>query len=154
MNNKEIAFGGISIALIAIGTFYIAVPVGPGYLNPSDAMIGIIALVFGRKIGAISGFGAVIADLLLGFTAYAPFTLVTKCLTGFLVGSAARRKTMATLSAVISMVIMVLIYFFADLFVVGFSGSISHILGNLVQGMVAAAIIIIFSLRNKKIVNL
>ena len=131
---QEIAIGGMAIAAVATLTMMVAIPIGPGFINPSDAVIIMFALVYGPKIGGISGIGAAIADIALGYTFYAPFTLVTKVFTGVFVGIFRKSKVGAMIAIGISMFVMIFVYFIADLlFGEGFAQV--HIYGNMVQAL-------------------
>ena len=71
-------------ALIAIATMVIPIPIpGGGYVNAGDIVILITAFALGPVPAAFAaGFGSAVADLLLGYSAYAPGTLLVKGLTG------------------------------------------------------------------------
>ena len=75
-------------ALIAIATMVIPIPIpGGGYANAGDIVILITAFVLGPVPAAFAaGFGSVVADLLLGYSAYAPGTLLVKGLAGLTAG--------------------------------------------------------------------
>jgi uncharacterized membrane protein len=73
--------------------FSIYVPSTKGFFNIGETMIYITALLFGPLIGSFAGgVGSIIADILLGYTHYAPATLVIKALEGGIVGFLGRKK--------------------------------------------------------------
>ena len=91
---QEIAVTAISTALVAITTmgFTIVIPETKGYFNLGEAMVYLVAFLFGPKIGAIAGgLGSMIADLILA-PIYAPATLAIKSIEGFLVGYLSKLK--------------------------------------------------------------
>lgn len=78
-------------ALTCVATIVIVIPIpmggGTGYVNIGDSIIFIGSIVLGPVAGAfIGGAGSCLADLLLGYAVYAPFTLVIKGLEGFICG--------------------------------------------------------------------
>ncbi len=84
---RIISYLALFIAFTAVATF-IHIP-GPGtsYFNLGELAIYSIALVFGGKAGGIAGgVGSAMADLILGYSIWAPFTFVIKGLEGFVVG--------------------------------------------------------------------
>lgn len=75
-------------ALIAIATMVIPIPIpGGGYANAGDIVILLSACMLGPVPTAFAaGFGSAVADLLLGYSAYAPGTLLVKGLAGLTAG--------------------------------------------------------------------
>lgn len=72
----------------------VPIPATGGYLNFGDIAIFLFALLFGGRVGAIAGgFGSALADL-VGYPAYAPFTLLIKGAEGFLAGYLAAEKSL------------------------------------------------------------
>jgi uncharacterized membrane protein len=67
----------------------VALPFAPtgGFFNLGDAIVVTTALLFGPIVGAFAGgIGSGLADVLLGYGAFAPYTLVIKGIEGFVVG--------------------------------------------------------------------
>jgi uncharacterized membrane protein len=82
-------------ALVCVVTmiFSIYVPATQGFFNVGESMIFLSAILFGPFVGAFAGgFGAMLADLLLGYPHYAPATLIVKACEGAVVG-ALKKKT-------------------------------------------------------------
>jgi uncharacterized membrane protein len=80
---------GVFSALICILTMVISIPIPAtqGFINIGDAGVMICGMLFGPIIGGFSGgIGSSLADIFLGFTLYAPGTLIIKGLEGFVVG--------------------------------------------------------------------
>lgn len=89
VNVKKVAIAGILTATETIATMMIAIsiPASEGYFNVGEAIIFFTAIIFGPYIGAfVGGVGAALADLLLGYSIFAPATFVGKGLEGFMVG--------------------------------------------------------------------
>lgn len=69
-----------------------AIPFAPtgGFFNLGDAIVMTTALIFGPIVGCVAGgIGSSIADILLGYGEFAPFTLIIKGVEGFLIGKIA-----------------------------------------------------------------
>jgi uncharacterized membrane protein len=90
-NNKtiKIIMTGLMIALIVTATILIIIPIpfGNGYIHFGDTMIFLSVLILGWRHGAIAaGFGSALADIIIGFAVWAPWTLVIKGLMGVVMG--------------------------------------------------------------------
>lgn len=90
-NNKtiKIIMTGLMIALIVTATILIIIPIpfSNGYIHFGDAMIFLSVLILGWRYGAIAaGLGSALADILIGFAVWAPWTLVIKGLMGVVMG--------------------------------------------------------------------
>ena len=86
---RDIITSAIFAAVVCAATLLIRIPVPAtsGYINLGDSMVFISALLFGGKIGGISGgVGSALADILGGYGSWAPFTLIIKGAEGFFVG--------------------------------------------------------------------
>jgi uncharacterized membrane protein len=94
---RQVALGGLFAACVTAATL-LSVPL-PGfrlYFNLGEGIIYTIALTRGPFYGAAAGgIGASLADLILGYPLWAPFTLVIKALEGFLVGSLRKNRLLA-----------------------------------------------------------
>lgn len=83
--NKEkttkIIMTGLMMAMIVAATILIIIPVpfGNGYIHLGDAIIFLSVLILGWKYGAIAaGFGSAMADILVGYAIWSPWTLFVK----------------------------------------------------------------------------
>lgn len=146
-----------SLVLVTTMTIKIPSPFTQGYVHLGDTMIFLSVLMLGKNRGAVaSGVGSRLADILGGYTAYAPRTLVIKFFMAYIMGrfadfSAAktvRKKHAASAAEVMGMVLggtwMVLGYaltdgFFAGNFFAGFLGAPFNI-GQFAVGMVLAVV--------------
>lgn len=154
MKPRDMARSGLMMALVFVTTraFVIPIPQTKGFFNLGEAAIYLAAVLFGPAVGALAGgMGSALADLSLGYTQYAPFTLVIKGLEGALVGLIAGR-TRALARRVAGMIcgglVMVAGYFVtqAYLFGLGVGAAAAEVSYNMVQmaaglaaGLVGAA---------------
>ncbi len=95
LSPHEAAITAMFTALVCIATisFTIYVPQTKGFFNIGEAMVYITALLFGPLIGAVSGgAGSMLADLILGYSHYAPATLIIKGFEGGIVGLLTRKR--------------------------------------------------------------
>ena len=148
----KLALAALFAALVFVVTSLppIGIPATLGYFNLGEIIIYTAALVAGPLTGAIAGgVGASLADVYLGFAAFAPGTLVIKgfegALVGFLNQNLRKRISNVTLRATISVVIggleMVTGYFLYEQVVLG-TAAIAEVPFNLVQMIVGLIIAI------------
>ena len=84
-NTKKITFMALFTALITVSTAILSIPNPFGYTNFGDTFIFLGAMLFDPLFAFISGgIGSMIADLILGYSSYAPFTFVVKGLEGLI----------------------------------------------------------------------
>ncbi len=89
MDKKEVSMAAIFTAFVAVSTmsFTLYIPATRGYFNLGEAFVYISAMLGGPVVGALAGgLGSAFADIALGYSIYAPGTLVIKGLEGFIVG--------------------------------------------------------------------
>ncbi len=93
MTNREytvrIILTGLMMALIVVATIVIPIPVpfGTGYIHFGDAMIFLSVLILGWKYGAIAaGVGSALADFIVGYAIWAPWTLFVKGIMAVVMG--------------------------------------------------------------------
>ncbi|MCS7126416.1 MAG: ECF transporter S component [Aigarchaeota archaeon] len=81
-----------AIVMAATMVFTVYVPSTRGYFNLGETMVYFTALYFGPLIGAFAGgVGSALADIILGYTVYAPATLIIKGAEGWVAGYLARK---------------------------------------------------------------
>lgn len=93
LGRKDLAAMAVSTALVAAATmvFSVFIPSTRGFFNVGEIMVYTTALLMGPWVGGFAGgVGSMVADLSLGYFAFAPGTLVIKGLEGFIVGYLAR----------------------------------------------------------------
>ena len=146
---------GIFAALICILTMIISIPIPAteGFINIGDAGVMICGLLFGPLIGAFSGgIGSALADLFLGYTIYAPGTLIIKGLEGFFVGLIANPKRFYNklnyrdiLAVLVGGFTMVFGYFFYEIIIYGIPAALfEFILNAIFQFGLGAGIALVF----------
>ena len=89
MSTREIAAIAVMGALTTVATVVISIPfpATSGYFNLGDAVVVATALIFGPLIGAIAGgIGSGLADVYLGYMAFAIPTTIIKGAEGYIVG--------------------------------------------------------------------
>lgn len=119
---------------------HIPIPVTNGYINPGDAVVLLAALLLGPVYGAAAGgLGSMLADLLLGYAAYAPGTLIIKAgmaFTAALLFRTLRGKHAALLACAAGEIIMVLGYFAYEALLLGYGmAAAAAILPNTMQAI-------------------
>ncbi len=86
MDAKKLIQTAILAALVAVTTMVVNVPLPgvKGYVNIGDAVVLLAGLMLGPAVGAFSGaLGSSLADLLLGYAHWAPWTFIIKGVEGF-----------------------------------------------------------------------
>ena len=89
MKSREVALASVFTALVTVTTimFQVYIPETRGYFNLGEVAVYLTALLLGPRVGAIAGgIGSALADLVTGYSIYAPATLVIKGLEGYIVG--------------------------------------------------------------------
>ncbi|MBO3840990.1 MAG: ECF transporter S component [Candidatus Brockarchaeota archaeon] len=84
---RLVSSAALSTALVFMATASVSIyiPATRGYFNLGDSMIFLTALLFGPLVGFLAGgLGSMLSDLFLGYTVYAPATLIVKGVEGFL----------------------------------------------------------------------
>ena len=87
--NLFISYTAIMTAIVFIFTvvFSLYIPETKGYFNIGETGVYIAAITGGPIVGGIAGgIGSALSDVALGYTYYAPVTLVVKGVEGILVG--------------------------------------------------------------------
>ncbi|HBN96409.1 MAG TPA: ECF transporter S component, partial [Firmicutes bacterium] len=143
MNSRKMILTALLIALVTVTTMVVNIPFVRGYINIGDTVVLVAGLVFGPAVGAAAGaLGSSLADLLLGYAYWAPWTFVIKGLEGFLAGWLVGRMQKATtsgaaLGASVAVVVMVLGYFVASTVLYGMGIAVASLPGDLLQGGVS-----------------
>lgn len=143
-NTLVIALIGIFGALCCVLTMVpqIPVPATQGYINIGDAAVMLTSLLFGPIVGGIAGgVGSALADIFLGYSIYAPATLIIKGLEGVIVGLIANPKNRIkrihykdVMAVALGGLIMVGGYFFYELIIYGVAAALTEVvLNGLVQ---------------------
>lgn len=156
---KTIAYIGIGSAIVCAGTMLIQIPVPQtkGYINLGDALVLTIALLFGAKIGGLAGgIGSALADIILGYVHWAPFTFIIKGIEGIIAGSLAYRAqktSLKTLFLILAGIEMVAGYFIVEIFLYGIGPAIVELPGNCFQAGSGILISILLVLAIKRVMK-
>lgn len=135
MQTNKLAYIALFAALVAVATMVINIPLPAvqGFINVGDSLIFVAGLLFGPVVGGLAGgIGSAIADLLLGYAHWAPWTLVIKGIEGVIVGYLATRPLVAMPVAGLWMVFG---YFIAAIFFYGFQPALVTIPMDLLQAL-------------------
>ena len=168
---RKLVFTALFAALTTAFTL-ISIPLATGYFNFGDTIIFMASILMGPIYGAIVGaIGGALGDLILGYIAYAPFTLIIKALEGVIVGllfitvqkfckgKKSSELTEEILTLPINLLagcVMALGYFLAEGLLLSdarWSGGLVQLPFNILQGVISAivAIILLYPFRLKKI---
>ncbi|MDR3085187.1 MAG: ECF transporter S component [Christensenellaceae bacterium] len=138
---KRLSYGGLFLALVTVATMYIRVPTLIGYANLGDGFILGSAVLLGPFAAVVGGVGSALADLLLGYSIYAPATLVIKGLMGLCAALFIRKGfPFRLLGFVLAELIMVLGYFAFECFAYTPASALLSVPANLMQGLVGIAV--------------
>lgn len=147
---RRTAYPALGAALVALATIFVQVPMpaGQGYANVGDAVIFVLAALFGPKVGLVAGgIGSALADVLTGFAMWAPFTLLIKGIEGWIAGRLAHRAfvdrgitAQVVLGYLVAGLWMMLGYFLAGaLLTASWQAALAGIVFNAFQGGVSLA---------------
>ena len=144
----RIATLAILTAVTTVFTLVVRIPIMPtrGYLNLGDVAIYFAAFTLGPFTALIAGgLGTAFADLISGYSQWAPLSLIIHGGQGFLAGLIAviaTRKTNRTgfsffwlLAAVVGTVFMCAGYFVSGGFMYGFAAALTELPGNVLQNL-------------------
>lgn len=161
VNSLSISLIAIFAALICVLTMIISIPIPAtqGFINIGDAGVMITGLLLGPFIGGLAGgIGSMFADIFLGYTIYAPATLIIKGLEGFVVGVIANPRKHSSkfnyrdvIAVVIGGLIMVFGYFFYEILIFGVPSALyEFFLNTIFQFGLGAIIAIVFIISVRK----
>lgn len=146
ITTAKIALYGVLISLTTVATMVISIPTiaTKGYVNLGDAIVLLSGLVLGPAGGFIvGGIGSALADLILGYAYYAPFTFAIKGLEGML-GVYLFRKLFKEKNVIVPTVIaglwMATGYLIVESFMYGFPAAFVSYPSNIIQGLVGAVL--------------
>ena len=159
----KIALAAVFAALVCIATiiFVIPIPATHGYFNLGETVIYAATLLFGPFVGGFAGgVGAGLADIISGYSQFAPGTFVIKSLEGLIVGFLNRKMMHVTkkpsIAAVVAIVVggleMVAGYFIYEVGVLNYVsfdalGEVPFNIVQMVVGLVVAVPVVRIVLR-------
>ncbi|MHB9144311.1 MAG: ECF transporter S component [Symbiobacteriia bacterium] len=92
---KTVALTGMAAAIVFVLTFAVRIP-APAYriyFNLGEAAIYTVAMLWGPRTGALAGgIGSALADVIGGYAAWSPITLMIKGFEGYVAGRLAFGK--------------------------------------------------------------
>lgn len=149
---REIVLCGLLTGMVFVATRFINIrlplSVNGGLIHMGNTILFMIAIVFGKKRGAIAGaFGMGLFDVLSGWFLWAPFTFLIRGAMGYIVGQAAegkegKKQLLYTLGGIlISSVVMIAGYYVTEGLLYGnWIAPMTSIPGNVIQLIIGAAI--------------
>lgn len=148
---KQLVYAALGIALVFICTVFVNVrlPVAAngGLIHLGNVPLFIIAILYGRWLGALAGgIGMALFDVVGGWFLWAPFTLLIVGLMGYTVGAICEKNQTLTayvLALAAACVIKVVGYYGAEAIIYGnWLIPMTSVPGNLVQIGVASVIVL------------
>lgn len=138
---RKLVMSALLAALVFVATMVIRIPSPTGgYVNLGDCFVLLSGWLLGPWYGAAAaGIGAMLTDLLAGYTYYVPATLVIKALDAMVAAliwrSMGRKRGGLIVSGIVGELIMVSGYFAFTALLLGKGwGAALSIPGDLVQG--------------------
>ncbi|HML34609.1 MULTISPECIES: ECF transporter S component [Sporomusa] len=156
---KQLVYAALGIALVFICTVFVNVrlPVAAngGLIHLGNVPLFIIAILYGRWLGALAGgIGMALFDVVGGWFLWAPFTLIIVGLMGYTVGAICEKNQTLTayvLALVVACIIKVVGYYGAEAIIYGnWLIPMTSIPGNLIQIGVASVIVLPVVLKLRK----
>lgn len=148
-NTRSITITALSAALIFLFTWVVRVP-GPitgGLVHMGNVPFFVASIVYGPYVGAIAGaIGMGMFDIFSGYIAWAPITVITCLIMGYVLGNVAKRFNTKNLiiGFVLMVVIKVLGYYFGEAIMYkSFVTPFASIPGNIVQILLSAVVVFI-----------
>jgi len=151
---KQIALDAMFVALTLVFTAFVNIQIpsfggAGGLIHLGNVPLFIAAMIYGRRTGALAGaLGMGLFDILSGWAAWAPCTIITCGLMGFTVGAICKnRKNIAAkvVAVLAALAIKLAGYFIFEGFVMGSgaAAALKSVPGNIIQITVAAVIVFI-----------
>ena len=146
MKIREFALLALFIALVAVSTMIIRIPVPQtnGYMNLGDSMVLLAALFFGPVGGFIAGgVGSALADILGGYPQWALWTLIIKGIEALIVSAIAgalrlkrgRISALQIMCFTLATAWMVLGYFIAETIMYDQKVALAEVPANIIQAL-------------------
>lgn len=146
-STRQLTFAALFIAMTTVATMVISIPIPGtnGFVNIGDSFVLLSGLLFSHYFGAIiGGVGSAMADIFLGYSIYAPVTLIVKGIEGFIAGKLNGSSKVATIIAVICAVIWMPIgYFIFEALIFNVPIALGSLLANYIQGTVSGVLAIV-----------
>lgn len=144
MTAKQLALTAIFMALVAVATMIVKVPIPQttGYMNLGDSMVLLSGIFFGPALGFMAGgIGSALADIFGGYPQWAPWTLGIKGIEAMLVGLSARHLRLntqkITFGSIACFIVatgwMVMGYYVTEVFMYDQKAAMAELPANLIQ---------------------
>ena len=147
MEARKLVLTALLMGVVAVVTMMVNVPLPgvKGYVNMGDTVVLLSGLLFGPVMGAAAGgLGSALADLLLGYAYWAPWTLAIKGVEGLLAGwLMGRVNNKPALAAAPAGAVMVLGYFFSWNLSLRFRARLGFTAGGSAPGWVSVGLCVI-----------
>lgn len=149
---QSLVITAVAIALTYVFTAFINIrlPFAPngGLIHLGNVPLFIFAIIFGKKTGAVAGgIGMGLFDLLSGWTAWAPFTLIIVGCMGYVTGEITEKKKgygWTIFAMLAALLIKIAGYYIAEGIIYGnWIVPLSSIPGNVIQVVTAIIIVMI-----------
>lgn len=161
---KQMTLDAMFIALTLIFTAFVNVQVpsfggAGGLIHLGNVPMFLAAMLYGKRTGALAGgLGMGLFDILTGWVAWAPCTIITCGLMGFSVGAICKKWDnyfAKVVAIVVALVIKLTGYYLFEAFVMGngLAAAIKSVPGNVIQVVTAGVIVLIVVVPLKKIVK-
>ena len=139
-----------AINVVVSRIFIIPMPLTHGNINLCDAIIYLVALLYGPVAGGIvGGLSGFLLDLLGGYGQFMLFSLIVHGLEGFFVGLVFRYWNLgnqivkAAVAGAIGVLLMVAGYFVTNTVLYTFAAGLASLFTNTIQGVVGVVIAIV-----------
>ena len=136
----------VGLVFVSTAVFYFPLAVHGGLVHFGNVPLLVAAILFGPKIGAVSGFGMVLFNLVNPhLTMWAPFTLIISAVMGFVVGLILEKRQSLPyfiLAMATAALIRVSGFYFAGVILLGnWIVPLEAVLPNFAQIVIAAPIV-------------
>lgn len=161
-NTKDFVICALFVALTFVATMFINIrlPImgNGGLIHLGNIPLFLAAFIFGKRTGAIAGgFGMALFDLISGWTAWAPFTLIIVGAMGYVAGLIAEKMTCNkqisyVVAIVAACIIKIVGYYFAEVFLYhNWIVPLGSVPGNIIQVVFAGIVVLPFAERLAKV---
>lgn len=142
MKLKRIVTSALFAALVCVVTAFVKIPLPvAGYVHLGDTFVFLACYFLPAPYAVVAAaLGSGLADICVGYVAYAPITFVAKCLMALAFALIPRHKWWCVLGAAVATVAMALCYFGYEAVVYGTETALVNVPFNLLQGAVCAAV--------------
>ncbi|MDR2182982.1 MAG: ECF transporter S component [Clostridiales bacterium] len=93
MKTRDLVLSALFVAIVYLATAYLRIPspdiTGAGQVHTGTAVVFVISVAFGPKMGAISSLGMILFNLTWGLVLWAPVNLISRPIMAIIFGSIA-----------------------------------------------------------------